>query len=592
MEQIETACRRPSSDSHYINASKIPFVRTTKGEQICAKDESGHLQVYLNNPDVARYKIDNKFITNDTIRSFYANALRIPEYNAAQEVIEKILPYYQTKTVQRTIEENIADLKIIKDAIYENRSVKDLLSDKYLITNGREWFTPGEIYIQNKNARSGLSLMHDILEINYLAESYFDDTVMSISLDESFFESIGCNTGLREIRVTNSTYLDAVRKYIGIDKISALKNRIFSKTYISDKFNWDFCYEGFGILFKNMSFDKSRAIARFLNANHTKFDIQGTIVAANDRNFAGNYADSMSAYSMIGIYLSFEKWIYVNGDDKPKRPIDVDISDLRPEYKEAKHIIGMLPFKEINNALKKCLSEIIQNEDDRKLIENALRDPEKVVSIVKAQAEKEARIAKHKPKSVTELIAEGDRNQNGRKKSDDDFEVNPISEPAIRRREESLEKELEESLGHKTAVARGIKFTRRTSNKEERQFLLSEYSGHCQICKRQIIKYNGEEYFEAINIIKFSETYSEYEASGRLGWNSLCLCPNCAAEYNYCSKKISTLHEQVMNTEVIPGSDVPIEIQIELPEGQNRVIHYSPRHFIALREAFRTLSNK
>lgn len=71
-----------------------------------------------------------------------------------------------------------------------------------------------------------------------------------------------------------------------------------------------------------------------------------------------------------------------------------------------------------------------------------------------------------------------------------------------------------------------------------------------------------------------------------LGWNSLCLCPNCAAEYNYCSKRISDIYDQVMNTEVEPDSDEAIGIDIELPQGKTRTIRYSPRHFLALKKAF------
>ena len=36
--------------------------------------------------------------------------------------------------------------------------------------------------------------------------------------------------------------------------------------------------------------------------------------------------------------------------------------------------------------------------------------------------------------------------------------------------------------------------------------------------------------------------------------------------------------------------DVPTGIKIELPMGNIRIIHYSPRHFIALKEAFKIFS--
>ena len=67
---------------------------------------------------------------------------------------------------------------------------------------------------------------------------------------------------------------------------------------------------------------------------------------------------------------------------------------------------------------------------------------------------------------------------------------------------------------------RGLSFSSRPSNKEERIFLEQEYDGHCQICLKQIRKYNGEHYFEAINIIKFSKLPERLANSGKYGWNS------------------------------------------------------------------------
>ena len=89
-------------------------------------------------------------------------------------------------------------------------------------------------------------------------------------------------------------------------------------------------------------------------------------------------------------------------------------------------------------------------------------------------------------------------------------------------------------------------------------------------------------------IIKFNDMPEQLQATGKFGWNSLCLCPNCAAEYNYCSKRISTIYDQIMKTEVEPDSDDPIAINIEIPQGKKRTIKYSPRHFLALKRALNT----
>lgn len=589
MDRIESYCtKRTSVGSHYMNVSRIPFVRTANGRNICARDENGQLLVYLNNHSTARNKISESFLASEIIKSFYRNALQIPEYNVEQEALETILPNYRTRQVTRSIQENIEDLKTLKDAIFVNPSLVDHLANHYIVTDGTDWYRPCELYIRSDDIRCGYSLMRGILNFNYLSESYFDDTVVSIKLDSDFFRKIGCNATIRELQVTKLEYLGAVEKYAGRNERYNLEQRIFSKTYISSKQNWAFCYEGFNRLFQEMTFEKSLKIARFLNPNVMKIDIRGELVGADDQHFSGKNVDSAVAYTMIGLLLCFEKWIYINDIDEPQRPVDVDRNDLRVEYRQVKRVLDILPFKEVKNALIEFLAANISNGNDLELVKKCLSNPEKLVKIAKGIAESEAReeARKGKGRNIKELIQSGDRAQQKPKESGG-FEVNPISESGKKKREENLDKMLAESMDHEIFVTRGLQFASRTSNEEERQFLLAEYDGACQICEKQIVKHDGEAYFEAINVIKFSDMLANLAGSSKLGWNSLCLCPNCAAEYNYCSKKISSIYEQVIHTDVEPDSTNPIGIRVELPEGTPRTIHYSPRHFIALKEAFK-----
>ncbi len=592
---IESYCtKRSYSDSHYMNVSRIPFVRTTEGKHICARDTGEHLQVYLNNHEIAKYKITSSFLSSDVVYSFYKNALQIPEYDVEQETIEKILPLYETRTVTRSIQENIEDLKIIKDAIYINPSIVDKLADKYIVTDGKEWFVPDELFIRSDDIRNGFPLMKGIVNFHYLTERYFDDTVISIKLDHDFFKRIGCHASIRELQVSESEYLRAVEKYIGRAASITLNQKIFSKAYISPKLNWAFWYEGFSGLFQHMDLEKSLRIAKFLNPNAMKFDIQGEIVGADDQNFSGKNVDSSVAYTMMGLALCFEKWIYIKDDDEPHRPIDVDRNDLREIYRQTKRIIDILPFKEVKNALMDYLAANISNANDLEMVKRYLSKPEELVKIASSMAKSEAKeeAKKGKAKGIVDLIQNGNRAQQGDKHRKNEFEVNPISETSKDKREDSLDKALAESLHQVISVTKGLHFSSRSCNDEERQFLLAEYNGMCQICEKQIIKYDGNEYFEAINIIKFSEMNAQLVQSSWTGWNSLCLCPNCAAEYHYCSKKIATLYDQVMHTEVEIDSDDPICINIEMPEGINRKIHYSPRHFIALKEALKVFTQK
>ena len=466
--------------------------------------------------------------------------------------------------------------------------------EKYIITDGHAWYKPADLYIRSTDVRSGYSLVKGIVKIKYLADDYFNGSLYSLKIDEEFFKKIGCNASIRVTETSKEDYLKMVRKYVGAQAERDLRIGIFQKTYISRKLNWAFNYEGFPQIFANMTKDKSLDIARFLNPNAMNFDIQGELVAADDQHFCGKNVDSMMAYSMLGLQLCFEKWIYIKGDPLPHSPLEIDKEDLLPEYKSAKRLISILPFKEVKSALTEWLEANIDDKGDLDLIKHYLSSPETLAKVAKAMAKSEAQseAKKNKAKSARELIEKGDVSQKNPGKKEEGLDISPISEKGKEKREKNLDKELAESLDHLTCVAKGLSFASRSSNKEERAFLEQEYGGRCQICLTQINKYNGDHYFEAINIIKFSKLPEKLEKSSRLGWNSLCLCPNCAALYNYSSKKISTIYDQVMQMEVVPNSKDPLEINIELPMGEPQVISYTPRHFMALKEALKIFAEE
>lgn len=513
-------------------------------------------------------------------------------------LVPRYLPKYVTKDVKfRTnnpIKENIDDLKIIKDAIDTTHSgIVEQLKDKYIVTDGKEWYCPNELYIRSGDSRLGYDLVKNIVNIHYLADAYMNGSLYTLNLDENFFRKIGCNLGIRQVHTEKEEYLKAVARYIGKQEAMDLRYAIFGKKNISGRVEWGFNYEGFPRVFENMTREKSLAIARFLNPNAMSFEIQGELVGADDRQFSGRNVDSKMAYSMLGMQLCFEKWIYVKDDEKPHSPMEIDREDIIPEYKFAKRLMAMLPFKEVKNGLTEWLDANIKDKNDLDMIKHFLASPDRLKQAAEAAAREAAREEKRKEKakSARELIEQGDREQK-EVAGKSDLEVTPISEKGKKKREEYYDRELAASLDEYTYVAKGLTFARHASNEEERLFLEQEYDGHCQICLKQICKYNGDHYFEAINIMKYSQLPERLQNSSKYGWNSLCLCPNCAAEYNYCSKKISTLYEQVMENDVEAGSDETIDILVEIPQGKARRIHYSPRHFLALKSALKIFADE
>lgn len=119
-----------------------------------------------------------------------SSALEIPEYNIEQETIENILPKYESANVKfktkDPITENIDDLKVIKDAIYTNTSILERIKDKYIVTDGKNWYRPEEMYLRSNDTRSGYALVNLFKELieqgdRKQRESEKDDMELEIS---------------------------------------------------------------------------------------------------------------------------------------------------------------------------------------------------------------------------------------------------------------------------------------------------------------------------------------------------------------------------------------------------------------------------
>lgn len=129
------------------------------------------------------------------------------------------------------------------------------------------------------------------------------------------------------------------------------------------------------------------------------------------------------------------------------------------------------------------------------------------------------------------------------------------------------------------------------STKEERGLLRNWYQGKCQMCNTVIISYNQTPHFIAKNIINTQQLSSAIRQTTHLAWNSLCLCPNCAAKYDVCSRDLNGLFEQIMQTEIIEGNPERIVLSIEL-DGKRQEIRYIPKHFLALKKVIQLIDEE
>lgn len=571
--------------SYDIDVKEIPFVRLTTGKHICAYEDKTPV-VYINNPENCPNRIEWSFCNSDIIRGFYINNLRIPSYNVERIVIDSILPKYADRNNIEVsvidLKENISDLKTIKDAVRINSGIGEEVRKFYILTDGESWFRPEEIHMPSGYGAKIIPeyrLVKDLCQLRFFTMKYEYDP----KLDEQFFRLIGCPASLRKISMDKDTYLDLVRKYIGRKESEEIRVKIMQKAY-QNGIEWSGIFEGFPEILDQVDYNKSRDIAKFLNRSMALFQIKGEIAGANDQGFSGAYVDSLKIYSAMGLVLTFIPWIY--SKDRVKVAVsEIHRRDIDSIYeREAKKLLDQLPFKEEDRAVEEILSRI-KDSKNRETLKTLLTDMERLSEVSKAFEKQRLKELKKESKNKTpEEILREMSGKKGKAAAKNEEALEAVSNPERRKRK--LEEEFGESMEFRVNVPKStLKYTYQDQlSPEEKMFLQAQYNGFCQICDTTIVKYNGGHHFQAINVMRTSDLDDKYKGSLNLGWNSLCLCPNCAARYRYGVKDVSDFYRQVQTQEVEAGEERYIKIRISLQDDEVE-IRYTPKHFLALKTA-------
>ena len=161
----------------------------------------------------------------------------------------------------------------------------------------------------------------------------------------------------------------------------------------------------------------------------------------------------------------------------------------------------------------------------------------------------------------------------------DDGEVYRVANPERRR-----EKIINEIADEKAPLRKMAVIKRPEANSAEKHFVGNEYSGRCQICNKIIFKRDGKRYFVAINLFDTGRLSEEYLQGLSTGWNTLCFCPNCAAEYKYGAVSMLDFFSKVKQTEIDKSYSEFYEFEIKL-QGETRILRYTPRHLLSLKTA-------
>lgn len=89
-------------------------------------------------------------------------------------------------------------------------------------------------------------------------------------------------------------------------------------------------------------------------------------------------------------------------------------------------------------------------------------------------------------------------------------------------------------------------------------------------------------HFVASSLLNTRDLDEKFLAGLSTGWNTVCLCPNCAAELKYGAVSLYNFEEKVksVNEDIQELWEYKIQMQ-----GEDRSIKYTPKHILAMKEA-------
>lgn len=509
--------------------------------------------------------------TGDQLRKFFNEIVKIPPYSIAVEV-ERLLNYYAAMS-SITPDKNYYQALLVFADFHKTSPVLD---EKFRITSlfisagtgKRSLFKGEQLAFGNQYQKSG-DYIANIYSRGLLAGEYkriykgdklqsfiqFAKDCGVMQKPYVYRQPASCHPEFTEVLFTAGNF-----NKNGVNKdwtIASLDELLQKKTIRISQIIWD-------IILNDAN------ASEHIRAEYTPNKKQETRVC-----------DSTLVY-----LLKKYAWI-PNTRGRLYRPEDIRVSDIRQdfEYDPENAILNALQFghRYEEDKLKREKLEADAASEGMHL----LSDIEyKEYSKWKRLQQKKA--AEIKNKSAKELLV--GENKIPHISEAEDTDVYLTEDGAVRNAERRVRK-LQETftdLENMPSVERRLYSTVSVSNEQEKTILKEWYGGSCQICGTRILDYKGRPYFVARNIIRPSKLPIEIRNTLQIGWNSLCLCPNCAARYEVCAKDISGIYEQIQSVKVSDGDKESIKLQIQLEEKSTQ-IEYVPKHFIALQTVLREI---
>lgn len=509
----------------------------------------------------------------EKIKNFFAEELGVREYDfeaKAEAALKRI----------RNIESSEADY-------YTEKYFKDLLT---VAKGGRdiEGIKDYELFFCNKEELFPLLPADKI----FLGSSYGNETgdIMAELMDDVYclWDGYKEKYSEKELRcVLNFAKYCGVKRNITIEEQSAYENPLYREKLSSES-----RFTGYGK-------DEDYTIWRLeyllslkdLRISKMIWDILLEKVHSYINYAEAVYSPNGSATpkhceSSLIYYLKRNDWVPdING--RLFKPGDIDIDKINKSFKydDRNKLLKALGFGSAQSLCENFQTKVNEFNDmmskngyDEEW-ERVTSDEKELLKQYRKNKKSEKKYLQTQSLSLEKMLAKQTRIEK-------DGSTKLTDEAFIVRSTSSTLKDIEKTiLNNEKMPGRIVKYFRKidTSSKEERAVLMRWYNGKCQMCGARIIKYDKTPYFEAKNIINTQDVSWKLDKSIPLGWNSVCLCPNCAVRYSVCTKDITTLYNQIMSRKVYENQESPVQLAIQL-DGGVQYIKYAPDHFRVLQE--------
>lgn len=465
--------------------------------------------------------------------------------------------------------------KIIELARYaEKNEIEDIKSQKI-------WFTDrtniskkkvNEIYLDEPYDKTGFSNIAISIEgmypLSHLYYEQYKSQEHELKLFVDFVKSIGIVSEIVIVKTDvrkNPLYHENLYKYS--DNVTAHST------------GEDYSIMGLDDLLQSNNYEAAKILWNYMIALHTLPRYCKASFSPN-RTTVPRKCDSY-----LIIRLRDSAWIPSKEDNGFYVPADISKEQLPEGFDWDEHsvFLKLVMFSTNKNRVRiqseKLISEwgVDSNSEQAKALRALLSNPlmaTKILNIVDMEEETKYNLTEAiEAQSREALISQEDMyDTNGTVRN-------------VARRSKKIEEELELGIKKPSALKKISFVSRISSSPEERIFLLSQYNGKCQICGATIDKWNGEKYFEGINLLNTKNLDDKIKNTLDIGWNSLCLCPNHAAEYKFGAVDLSHITNVIEELELQDRAEEDIVVTIGM-NGNQVKIKYTPKHFLALKTAF------